>query len=54
MIWQNLPTRTLSPSDQKMVDEWLKKNKPLVSEDGEIKRGKKSITVITNENVKKQ
>ena len=54
MIWQNLPARSLSPSDQEMVDEWLKKNKPLISENGEIKRGKKEIIVKTNENVKKQ
>ena len=35
MVWQNLLTKSLSQSDQKMVDEWMKKNKPLVSEDGE-------------------
>ena len=53
-MWQNLLTKSLSESDQKMVNEWLKKNKPLVLEDGVLKRGKKVITVKTNENVKKQ
>ena len=33
-MWQNLPTKSLSEADQKMVNEWLKKNKPLVLEDG--------------------
>lgn len=45
MMWQNLPTKSLSESDQKMVNEWLKKNKPLVLENGVLKRGKKVIAV---------
>ena len=45
MMWQNLPTKSLSEPDQKMVDEWLKKNKPLVLEDGVLKRGRKVIAV---------
>ena len=48
MMWQNLPTKSLSPSDQKMVNEWLKKNKPLVLEDGVLKRGRKIIAIKTS------
>ena len=48
MMWQNLPTKSLSESDQKMVDEWLKKNKPLVLEDGILKRGNKIIKRVVH------
>ena len=48
MMYQNLPTKSLSESDQKMVNEWLKKNKPLVLEDGVLKRGRKIIATKTN------
>ena len=45
MMYQNLPTKSLSEADQKMVDDWMKKNKPLVLEDGVLKRGRKVIAV---------